>query len=150
MDFYSYSFFVHQSQHTNVTKYIIFIVLLILLLLLILKQFRTLEKMKYRDLVILLSLTIIFFVGIQVNDYEVGKLNQNNSSQMVGFLDKLAKNQHVKAIDLAVNSQSIRDEMIVKIGDDYYQVEMNPDLSSYKLEETFLIQDKVNVIIEGD
>ncbi|AQP53496.1 DUF3290 family protein [Vagococcus penaei] len=150
MDFYTYKYFVQQSQHADLIKYILLILLLVALLLIVWKQFRSRERVKYRDLVILLSLTIMFFVGIQVNDYEVGKLNQNNSAQMVEFLESLAKRQKVAVDDLSVNSRSIKDEMIIKMFDNYYQVNMSNDLSSYKLEETFLIHDTVKNVIEGD
>jgi membrane-associated HD superfamily phosphohydrolase len=70
MEFYTYQFFINQSSNTNLMKYLVFISLLALLLIIILKKFHSRDKMKYRDLIILVSLGIIFMVGIQINEYE--------------------------------------------------------------------------------
>lgn len=142
MEFYTYQFFINQSSNTNLIKYLIFISLLALLLIIILKKFHSRDKMKYRDLIILVSLGIIFMVGIQINEYEVGKTNRNNSSRMINFLDNISDNQQVPTSDLSVNSKYVKDEMLIKIGEDYYQINMNADLSSFKLEETYLLNAK--------
>lgn len=148
MDFYSYQYFVKQAQSDNMWKYAVFIMLLGALLIFIWKQFKSRDKMKYRDLVILVSLIIVFLVGIQINEYELGKTNQNNSTQMVSFMANIASVQHVDANLLRVNSKYLKDEMLIKIGDDFYQINMNSDLSSYKLEETFLINDQFREVEE--
>ncbi len=148
MEFYTYQFFINQSSNTNLMKYLVFISLLALLLIIILKKFHSRDKMKYRDLIILVSLGIIFMVGIQINEYEVGKTNRNNSSRMINFLENISDNQQVTASDLSVNSKYVKDEMLVKIGEDYYQINMNADLSSFKLEETYLLNAKDIKLVE--
>ncbi|WNF90396.1 DUF3290 domain-containing protein [Vagococcus fluvialis] len=148
MEFYIYQFFINQSSNTNLMKYLVFISLLALLLIIILKKFHSRDKMKYRDLIILVSLGIIFMVGIQINEYEVGKTNRNNSSRMINFLENISDNQQVPASDLSVNSKYVKDEMLVKIGEDYYQINMNTDLSSFKLEETYLLNAKDIKLVE--
>lgn len=142
MEFYTYQYFIDQSSNTNLMKYFIFIFLLGFLLVIILKTFHSRDKMKYRDLTILISLGIIFMVGIQVNEYEIGKTDRNNSSRMINFLDNISDNQQVSANDLSVNSKYVKDEMLIKVGEDYYQINMNADLSSFKLEETYLLNAK--------
>ena len=148
MEFYTYQFFINQSSNTNLMKYLVFISLLALLLIIILKKFHSRDKMKYRDLIILVSLGIIFMVGIQINEYEVGKTNRNNSSRMINSLENISDNQQVPASDLSVNSKYVKDEMLVKIGEDYYQINMNADLSSFKLEETYLLNAKDIKLVE--
>ena len=139
MEFYTYQFFVNQSSDNHLIKYLLFIALLVLLLVIILKKFHSHDKMKYRDLIILVSLGIVFLVGIQINEYEVGKNDRNNSSRMINFLDNISDSQTIERHKLAVNSKYIKDEMLIKMGETYYQVNMNADLSSFKLEETFLL-----------
>ena len=148
MEFYSYQFFLNQSTSNHLIKYVLFIGLLALLLGVILKRFHSQDQMKYRDLIILVSLGIVFMLGIQVNEYEVGKNNLNNSSRMINFLDNIGENQEVSPTDLAVNSKYVKDEMLIKIGDSYYQINMNADLSSFKLEETFLLNAKDVTLIK--
>lgn len=139
MDFYTYQYFINQSEQTNLQRYLVFIGLSGFLLAFILKTFHSRDKMKYRDLIILISLTIVFSVGIQINEYENGKINQNNSSQMINFLDNINESKNYSTERLAVNSKYVKDEMLIKIDDDYYQIDMNADLSSFKLEETYLM-----------
>lgn len=149
MEFYTYHYFVRQSEQTHLLKYVFFIALLGLLLLVILKKFQNRDQMKYRDLIILVSLAIIFMAGIQINEYELGKTNRNNSTQMQNFLDNLSKSQNKKTTELAVNSKYVKDEMLIKIEDTYYQINMNADLSSFKLEETYLLNaDQVKLVEE--
>lgn len=149
MEFYTYQYFVNQSGHSHLAKYIIFVSLLALLLLVVLKKFRSRDKMKYRDLIVLVSLAIIFMAGMQVNEYEVGKNDRNNSYQMVNFLDNISENQKKEPKELAVNSKYVKDEMLIKIDNTYYQINMNADLSSFKLEETYLLNmDQVKMVEE--
>lgn len=149
MEFYTYQYFVNQSGQSHLVKYVIFVSLLALLLLVILKKFRSRDKMKYRDLIILVSLAIVFMAGMQVNEYEVGKNDRNNSFQMVNFLDNISENQKKEAKELAVNSKYVKDEMLIKIDNTYYQINMNADLSSFKLEETYLLNvDQVKMVEE--
>ena len=148
MEFYTYQFFINQSSNTHLMKYLVFISLLALLLIIILQKFHSRDKVKYRDLIILVSLGIIFMVGIQINEYEVGKTNRNNSSRMINFLENISDDQQVPASDLSVNSKYVKDEMLVKIGEDYYQINMNADLSSFKLEETYLLNAKDIKLVE--
>ncbi|MDT2813539.1 DUF3290 domain-containing protein [Vagococcus carniphilus] len=149
MEFYTYQYFVNQSGQSHLMKYIIFVSLLALLLLVVLKKFRSRDKMKYRDLIILVSLAIVFMAGMQVNEYEVGKNDRNNSFQMVNFLDNISENQKKEPKELAVNSKYVKDEMLIKIDNTYYQINMNADLSSFKLEETYLLNvDQVKMVEE--
>ncbi|MFW7433967.1 DUF3290 domain-containing protein [Vagococcus carniphilus] len=149
MEFYTYQYFVNQSGQSHLVKYVIFVSLLALLLLVILKKFRSRDKMKYRDLIILVSLAIVFMAGMQVNEYEVGKNDRNNSFQMVNFLDNISENQKKEPKELAVNSKYVKDEMLIKIDNTYYQINMNADLSSFKLEETYLLNvDQVKMVEE--
>lgn len=149
MEFYTYQYFVNQSGQSHLVKYVIFVSLLALLLLVILKKFRSRDKMKYRDLIILVSLAIVFMAGMQVNEYEVGKNDRNNSFQMVNFLENISENQKKEPKELAVNSKYVKDEMLIKIDNTYYQINMNADLSSFKLEETYLLNvDQVKMVEE--
>lgn len=148
MEFYTYHFFIEQSSGNRLVKYVILVGLLACLLGAILKWFHSRDKMKYRDLIILVSLGLIFLVGIQLNEYNMGKINRDNSSRMINFLDNISMNQKIELDKLAVNSKYVKDEMLIKIDDTYYQINMNPDLSSFKLEETFLLNEQDVRLIE--
>lgn len=148
MEFYNYQYFINQSSQSHIVRYVVFVSLLGLLLWVILKEFRSKDKMKYRDLIILVSLAITFTAGIQINEYEVGKTNQSNSTQMLNFIENISENQNKKTSEISVNSKYVKDEMLIKLNDTYYQINMNADLSSFKLEETYLMNANQVKLIE--
>lgn len=148
MNFYTYDYFVYESNNNQVYKYLLVIVTL-LLLLVFLRRTKKKERSKYRDLIMLFSLVLVFLVGIQFNGYQKGKVDKGNLSQMIVFLNSVEKNQQVSSSELSVNSRYLKDEMLLKIGDDYYQVNFNNDNSSFGLEETFLVNDQhINMVRE--
>lgn len=148
MEFYTYQFFVNESTHSGLSKYIILIVLLAILLATVLVSFKSKQKMKYRDLIILVSLAIVFLVGIQIHEYNIGKNNKNNSEHMINFLDNISAKQLKEPKEISVNSKYVKDEMLVKMDDKYYQVNMNADLSAFTLEETYLMNAQNVIIVE--
>lgn len=149
MNFYTYDYFVYESNNNQVYKYLLVIVTLLLLLLVFLRRTKKKERSKYRDLIMLFSLVLVFLVGIQFNGYQKGKVDKGNLPQMIVFLNSVEKNQQVSSSELSVNSRYLKDEMLLKIGDDYYQVNFNNDNSSFGLEETFLVNDQhINMVRE--
>lgn len=146
MNFYTYNFFLNQSNNNNFMRYLLFICLLILLLLTILKKFKSNNKMKFRDLTLLFSLLIIFIVGLQINEFKIGQKNRADSSQMLTFIKNISLNQDIKEDDIAINSTYIHDGMLIKLDSSYFLVSINNDNSSFKLEETFLMNNDVNII----
>lgn len=139
MNFYTYDYFVYESNNNQVYKYLLVIVILLLLLLVFLRRTKKKERSKYRDLIMLFSLVLVFLVGIQFNGYQKGKVDKGNLSQMIVFLNSVEKKLADSSSELSVNSRYLKDEMLLKIGDDYYQVNFNNDNSSFGLEETFLV-----------
>lgn len=149
MNFYTYDYFVYESNNNQVYKYLLVIVTLLLPLLVFLRRIKKKERSKYRDLIMLFSLVLVFLVGIQFNGYQKDKVDKGNLSQMIVFLNSVEKNQQVSSSELSVNSRYLKDEMLLKIGDDYYQVNFNNDNSSFGLEETFLVNDQhINMVRE--
>ncbi|WP_286961866.1 DUF3290 family protein, partial [Lactococcus sp. UBA7220] len=99
---------------------------------------------KYRDLSIILLLFIILELGIQYSNYIGFQSKQNQSSQMVAFIENVAKNQKVDIDKVLVNSTQFADGIIVKIDDKYYSVNLNPDQKTYTFVESYLINPQNN------
>lgn len=144
MTFYTYQYFQNQSQSNVYLKYGIILILLLALFFVVMKNFRNRVKTKYRDLTFILLLSIILLAGIQLNDYKLGRVNKDNNSKMLVFIDSASKNLEVNKKNIAINSTNLMDQMVIKIGERYYQVNFNTDYSSYNLEEAYIINDQIN------
>jgi len=141
MEFFTYNYFVSQSASNHIYKYLLVIVALLIVLLLILRRSKSKSRLKYRDLIILLSLLLVFLIGIQTNDYQKGKVERGNYSQMLTFLNSVGNKQKINPDKLSVNYKYLKDEMVLKVGDKFYQVNFNSDFTTFKLEETVLVND---------
>lgn len=141
MEFFTYNYFVNQSASNHIYKYLLVIVALIIILLFILRRSKSKSRLKYRDLIILLSLLLVFLIGIQTNDYQKGKVEKGNYSQMLVFLNSVSNKKAIKPEKLSVNYKYLKDEMVLKIDDKFYQVNFNSDFTTFKLEETVLVND---------
>lgn len=144
MTFYTYQYFQNQSQSNAFLKYGIILILLLALFFVVMKNFRNRVKTKYRDLTFILLLSIILLAGVQLNDYQLGRVNKDNNSKMLVFIDSASKNLEVNKKNIAINSTNLTDQMVMKIGKRYYQVNFNTDYSSYNLEEAYIINDQIN------
>ncbi|MFC0233344.1 DUF3290 family protein [Vagococcus entomophilus] len=144
MTFYTYQYFQNQAQSNVYLKYGIILILLLALFFVVMKNFRNRVKTKYRDLTFILLLSIILLAGIQLNDYKLGRVNKDNNSKMLVFIDSASKNLEVNKKNIAINSTNLTDQMVIKIGERYYQVNFNTDYSSYNLEEAYIINDQIN------
>ncbi|MGX4687291.1 DUF3290 family protein [Vagococcus sp. JNUCC 83] len=142
MEFFTYDYFVNQSNNSHIYQYLLIILILLITLLFILKRSKNKSRLKYRDLIILLSLLLVFLIGIQTNDYQKGKIERGNYSQMLFFLNSVSKKKSVDPEVISVNYKYLKDEMVLKIHNKYYQVNFNNDFTTFKLEETVLVNDE--------
>ncbi|MDN6643670.1 MAG: DUF3290 domain-containing protein, partial [Lactococcus lactis] len=88
---------------------------------------------------IILLLFIILEIGIQYSNYQINQSKHTQSSQMVGFIERVAKNERTNKNNIFVNSTQLADGVIVKIKGDYYKVNLSADQQSYTLTKSYLI-----------
>lgn len=58
---------------------------------------------------------------------------------MVGFIERVTKNERTDKNNIFVNSTQLADGVIVKIKGDYYKVNLSTDQQSYTLTKSYLI-----------
>ncbi|MGX7058706.1 DUF3290 family protein [Vagococcus humatus] len=139
MNFYSYQYFLSQAGTAGKIRFVITAGLLLSLAIVLVKWLQHKEATKYRDLFILLLLSLFLISLLQLNDYKQGKIHQNQSAQMVEFLDTVSTNLHIPTKQLAVNNTSLKDGMALQADkQQVYFVHFNEDFSAYSLEESFL------------
>lgn len=152
MDFYTLAYVESQAVAGQTWGFIILVTVLLALLVLGVQVLRNGLTSRYRDLMVILSLIVVFFLGLEYQEYNRMKTYSEDSSRMAQFLHSFSTEQSVLSEQLAVNSLKIRNGMILKVSDAYYEVQFNPEFSTYtitrvyKVSSTDRIHDKADVL----
>jgi len=106
---------------------------------------------RYRDLTVILSLIIVFFLGLEYQEYGRMKNYSEDSSRMAQFLHSFSADRGVDEGQLAVNSLKIRNGMILKVNDAYYEVQFNPEFSTYTITRVYKVSptDRIHDIADA-
>ena len=87
-----------------------------------------------------LLLAVIFLLGANWDEYARSQHNQEDSPHMVELMNTLSRNLRVPTDEIAVNGTQMKNGLMVKINNEIFRVEFNPDFSSYSLRRIYLIQ----------
>ena len=131
MDFYTVSYVESQITSSHTVGFDIFVVILLALLGVGIQVLRNGFTSRYRDLTVILSLIIVFFLGLEYQEYGRVKNYSEDSSRMAQFLHSFSAERNIPEEQLAINSLKVRNGMIVKVSDAYYEVQFNPEYTTY-------------------
>lgn len=143
MEFYTFDYLVNQSQSNNYLKYSLIFCILLFLAFVIIKYMRNRIQTKYRDLSLILFLSLVFIIGVQFTNYSQGQSSISQSGQMVHFITQVAINEDTETKEISVNSTSLTDEMVIKLKNEYYQVDFNSDFSAYSLMKVHIVDSDI-------
>ena len=152
MDFYTLAYVESQAVADQTWGFIILVTVLLALLVLGVQVLRNGLTSRYRDLMVILSLIVVFFLGLEYQEYNRMKTYSEDSSRMAQFLHSFSTERSVPSEQLAVNSLKIRNGMILKVSDTYYEVQFNPEFSTYTITRVYnvsptdRIHDKADVL----
>ncbi|AOA03160.1 MULTISPECIES: DUF3290 domain-containing protein [Carnobacterium] len=145
MEFYTFDYLVNQSQSNNYLKYSLIFCILLFLAFVIIKYMRNRIQTKYRDLSLILFLSLVFIIGVQFTNYSQGQSSISQSGQMVHFITQVAINEDTETKEISVNSTSLTDEMVIKLKNEYYQVDFNSDFSAYSLMKVHIVDSDIKI-----
>lgn len=145
MQFYTFDYLVNQSQSNNYLKYSLIFCILLFLAFVIIKYMRNRIQTKYRDLSLILFLSLVFIIGVQFTNYSQGQSSISQSGQMVHFITQVAINEDTETKEISVNSTSLTDEMVIKLKNEYYQVDFNSDFSAYSLMKVHIVDSDIKI-----
>ena len=131
MDFYTVSYVESQITSGHTVGFVIFVVILLALLGVGIQVLRKGFTSRYRDLTVILSLIIVFFLGLEYQEYGRVKNYSEDSSRMAQFLHSFSAERNIPEEQLAINSLKVRNSMILKVSDAYYEVQFNPEYTTY-------------------
>ncbi len=139
MDFYTVSYVESQIASSHTLGFVIFVVILLALLGVGIQVLRNGFTSRYRDLTVILSLIIVFFLGLEYQEYGRMKNYSEDSSRMAQFLHSVSTDRSIPSEQLAVNSLKIRNGMILKVKDAYYEIQFNPEFSTYTITRVYKV-----------
>ena len=145
MNFYGLNYLKSQSNLNDYVKYGLIFGSLILLVVVFSLYLKYRLQTKYRDLSIIFFLILIFALGVQYSDYQSSQAKYSQSSQMVHFIEQVAKDQEQPPQKVFVNATQLADGVLVKVDQKYYRVNLNGDQSSYNLSAVKLLSDTVKI-----
>ena len=131
MDFYTLAYVESQAVTGQTWGFIILVTVLLALLVLSVQVLRNGLTSRYRDLTVILSLIIVFFLGLEYQEYGRVKNYSEDSSRMAQFLHSFSAERNIPEEQLAINSLKVRNGMILKVSDAYYEVQFNPEYTTY-------------------
>lgn len=145
MTFYTLQYLQNQREVNQLVIYTLAAIGLVILLFTVLMYSRNRLDTKYRDISIIMLLVMLFLFGLGYSNYEQHRTQTLTTSQVQPFLRSVAREEGVSTKDVAVNSRSLADGIIVKVKDKYYRVELSVDRNSYKLARTHLINKDITI-----
>ncbi|MEQ2877038.1 DUF3290 domain-containing protein [Enterococcus asini] len=145
MNFYGIEYLESQANFNDYIKYAVIFGSLFILVIVFVRYLKHRIQTKYRDLSIIFLLVLVFALGVQYSDYQSNQAKQSQSSQMVAFVKSVAKERSVAQEEIFVNGTQLADGVILKIGDEYYRVNLAFDQGSYTLERAHLLNKEITV-----
>ena len=145
MTFYTLQYLQNQREVNQLVIYSLSAVGLLILLFAVFMYSRNRFDTKYRDISIIMLLVMFFLFGLSYSNYEQHRTQTLSTSQVQPFLRSVARDEGVSTKDVAVNSRSLVEGIIVKVKDKYYRVELSVDRNSYELARTHLINKDITI-----
>lgn len=145
MTFYTLQYLQNQREVNQLVIYSLSALGLLILLFAVFMYSRNRFDTKYRDISIIMLLVMFFLFGLSYSNYEQHRTQTLSTSQVQPFLRSVARDEGVSTKDVAVNSRSFVEGIIVKVKDKYYRVELSVDRNSYELARTHLINKDITI-----
>ncbi len=145
MTFYTLQYLQNQREVNQLVIYSLSALGLLILLFAVFMYSRNRFDTKYRDISIIMLLVMFFLFGLSYSNYEQHRTQTLSTSQVQPFLRSVARDEGVSTKDVAVNSRSLVEGIIVKVRDKYYRVELSVDRNSYELARTHLINKDITI-----
>lgn len=150
MTFYTYNYITQHSQFNNAVWYVLSFLALAALLFVSIKYLRNRLVSRYRDLIVILFLAVLFLGGMQWNNYNQTKSDREQTSRMAIFLHSLSEDLQVPVEEIRTNSTYLKQGMLVDVQGTFYAVTFNADFTSFQYERTHLLGRDVKIADKED
>ena len=146
MTFYTIEYLSQRHSWMETATTIVIALLVAIFAIFAVLYFKNNLKSKYRDLSVMMLLLVAFVVGIQYQDMNQIKSQSAQKEQVVRLLKSVAHAKDVKYNRVSINRVNLNSNLIVKVDNVFYRVNLSADQSNYTLEKTNLLDE--NTVVE--
>ena len=146
MDFYTLAYVQSQASTRQLWALIVFAAILLALLVVGIQVLRNGFTSRYRDLTVILSLIVVFFLGFEYQQYSRMKNTSEDFSRVMQFMNAFSVDHNVDTSQLAIDSLRMKETMVLRVGDAHYQVHFNPSYTTYTLERVYTVSPQDRII----
>ena len=148
MKFYSYDYVLSQISQQNGIMIGFGIVLLAITGFFAFKAYRDKKGTKFRELVMILALTLAAMLLVTISKYQTNQASNNQFQTSLHFIEVVSKDLGVDKSEVYVNTSAATDGALVKVGSDFYRAMNGSQPDKYLLEKLELHQTDAIELVE--
>ena len=148
MKFYSYDYVLSQISQQNGMMIGFGIVLLAITGFFAFKAYRDKKGTKFRELVMILALTLVAMLLVTISKYQTNQASNNQFQTSLHFIELVSKELGVDKSEVYVNTSADTDGALIKVGDRYYRALNGSEPDKYLLEKLELHQTDAIELVE--
>ena len=148
MKFYSYDYVLSQISQQNGIMIGIGIVLIAITGFFAFKAYRDKKGTKFRELVMILALTLVAMLLVTISKYQTNQASNNQFQTSLHFIEVVSKDLGVDKSEVYVNTSAATDGALVKVGSNFYRAMNGSQPDKYLLEKLELHQTDAIELVE--
>ena len=148
MKFYSYDYVLSQISQQNGIMIGFGIVLLAITGFFAFKAYRDKKGTKFRELVMILALTLVAMLLVTISKYQTNQASNNQFQTSLHFIEVVSKDLGVDKSEVYVNTSAATDGALIKVGLDFYRAMNGSQPDKYLLEKLELHQTDAIELVE--
>ena len=148
MKFYSYDYVLSQISQQNGMMIGFGIVLLAITGFFAFKAYRDKKGTKFRELVMILALTLVAMLLVTISKYQTNQASNNQFQTSLHFIEVVSKDLGVDKSEVYVNTSAATDGALIKVGSNFYRATNGSQPDKYLLEKLELHQTDAIELVE--
>lgn len=148
MKFYSYDYVLSQINQQNGIMIGFGIVLLAITGFFAFKAYRDKKGTKFRELVMILALTLVAMLLVTISKYQTNQASNNQFQTSLHFIEVVSKDLGVDKSEVYVNTSAATDGALIKVGSNFYRAMNGSQPDKYLLEKLELHQTDAIELVE--
>lgn len=148
MKFYSYEYVLSQISQQNGIMIGFGIILLAITGFFAFKAYRDKKGTKFRELVMILALTLVAMLLVTISKYQTTQASNNQFQTSLHFIEVVSKDLGVDKSEVYVNTSVTTDGALVKVGSNVYRAMNGSELDKYLLKKLELHQTDVIELVK--
>lgn len=146
MKYYSYDYVLSQISRSNWILAGLIVLLLLVTGFVSIKAYRDKKDTKYRELILILVLTVFMTVLIFFSSYQANELSDNQYRTSLRFIEFISGTLQVDKAEVYVNTSAATDGAIVYVKGAFYRAIKGSEPDTYLLEKLDLYKAEIELV----